>query len=117
MRNHSPARVNAFTAYATGGAHAFTSAAHRRSGSHTPALGEESSEAGPSALNPLNPLGSAADNDSNEDSEGEKGVSFGERLRAGKDDDDDQDSEEKKLNLTEQEGGFLPVPDLNCECS
>ena len=109
MRNHSPARVSAFSAYATGGAHAFSSAAHRRSGSHTPALGEESAEAGPSALNPPNPLGSAADNDSNEDSGSEKGVSFGDRLRASKDDEEEQDSEEKKLNLTEQEGENILV--------
>ncbi|GJE93876.1 hypothetical protein PsYK624_100410 [Phanerochaete sordida] len=101
MRNHSPARVSAFSAYATGGAHAFSTPAHRRSESSTPALGEDGSEATSSVLNSLNPLG-GTDNDSNEDSEGEKSVSFGERLRASKDD-DDQEAEEKRLNLTAQE--------------
>ena len=52
----------------------------------------------------MNPL-AGGDTESPEDSESEKGVSFGERLRAGKDD-EDQDSEEKKLNLTEQDGMF-----------
>ncbi|EKM50689.1 uncharacterized protein PHACADRAFT_264095 [Phanerochaete carnosa HHB-10118-sp] len=101
MRNHSPARVSAFSAYATGGAHAFSTAAHRRSETSTPSFGDENLEAAPSALNPPNSL-SGADNDSNEDSEGEKGVSFGERLRASKDD-EDPDGEGRRLNLTEQE--------------
>ena len=102
-RHRSPARVNAFSAYATGGAHAFATPVPKRSGSGSPALGEGSGEAGPSALNPLG--GGATENDSQEEGESEKGVSFGERLRASKD--EDEESEEKKLNLTEQESKCL----------
>ena len=65
-------------------------------------LGEGSGEAGPSALNP--PAG--RDAETPEDSENEKSVSFGERLRASKDD-EDQESEEKKLNYTEQDGASI----------
>ena len=41
----------------------------------------------------------------------EKAVSFGERLRAGKDREDEGEDEEeqKRLNLTEQEGACLVV--------
>jgi Ran-binding protein 3 len=89
--------------YATGGVHAFATA-HKRSGSGSPALGESGAEAGPSALNSL----AAGENESPEDSDNEKSVSFGERLRAGKDE-EDQESDEKKLNLTEQDGKFVYV--------
>lgn len=98
VRHHSPARVNAFSVYATGGAHAFATPVPKRSGSGSPAPGESSGEAGPSALNPLS---GSREKDAHVEGASEKGVSFGERLRASKD--DDEESEEKKLNLTEQE--------------
>ena len=46
-----------------------------------------------------------------EDSEKDSGVSFGERLRAGKDreDEGEDEDEQKRLNLTEQEGACLVV--------
>lgn len=104
-RHHSPARaaVSAFSAYATGGAHAFATPSHRRSGSGSPALGD-GAEAGPSTSTAANPL-AGGESESPEESENEKGVSFGERLRASKDEDED-DASEKKLNLTEQEGMY-----------
>ena len=107
-RHQSPARaINAFSAYASGGAHAFATAntaaaTQKRSGSGSPALGEGSGEAGPSALNPL----AGRDAETPEEGENEKSVSFGERLRASKDD-EDQESEEKKLNYTEQDGASV----------
>lgn len=98
-RHHSPARVNAFSAYAST-AHAFSGSTHRRSGSGSPAL----SNAEPASL-PLASENGNNNNESQDDSGSEKGVSFGDRLRASKDDGEDEDeTAEKKLNLTEQEG-------------
>ncbi|KAH9893564.1 hypothetical protein C8Q73DRAFT_697466 [Cubamyces lactineus] len=105
-RHGTPGRtVNAFSAYAAGGAQGFAAAASsskRRSGSSTPALGESSS---------VSVFGGAGSGESSvldagkdEDSEKDSGVSFGERLREAKDkEEEDASDEEKKLNLQEQE--------------
>ncbi|THG98472.1 hypothetical protein EW026_g3719 [Hermanssonia centrifuga] len=102
-RHHSPARaaagINPFSAYATGGVHAFAKSSVKRS-SGSPALAENGAEAGSSVLASQ---GSGEDEESSrEESGSEKGVSFGDRLRAEKDEEEEVD-EEKKLKLTEQE--------------
>lgn len=96
--------VSAFSAYASTGAHGFTTSARKRAGSSSPALGENETEASTSAS--VVPNGDEEASKEGSDSEKDKEVSFGERLRSQKDDEGASD-DEKKLNLTEQEGWYL----------
>lgn len=119
-RHGTPARsVNAFSAYAVGGAQGFAAPTPKRS----PPLGE----AAPSSSGEVNVLGNSntgqaagaldggKDSGSGEESESgkedkKKGASFKEQLRAVKDREaEDEDEEQKPLNLTEQEGA-CPCP-------
>ena len=97
--------MSAFSAYATGGTHAFATPAPKRSGSGSPALGESTAEGERSA----NPLAAGGEGESPEESENEieKTVSFGERLRASKD--KEEGNEEKRLSFTEQESRSIDV--------
>ncbi|KAH9939073.1 uncharacterized protein BXZ73DRAFT_44063 [Epithele typhae] len=108
-RHGTPARAtNAFSAYAFGGAQGFAAPSPRRS-----VFGEgaaASALTNPLALANQNALDSGRDSDESEkeggekESTGAKAVSFGERLRAGKDwEEGEEGEEEKKLQLTEQE--------------
>ncbi|PCH36407.1 hypothetical protein WOLCODRAFT_166904 [Wolfiporia cocos MD-104 SS10] len=110
-RSRSPARptaraVSAFTAYAAGGAQAFSAHSTPRRGS--PALGEGSSVGANALANPfaggrtagLSVFGQQDSVFDDDDARGQ--VSFGERLRAQKDDDEEEE-EEKRMALTEQE--------------
>ncbi|KAI1789660.1 hypothetical protein LXA43DRAFT_552771 [Ganoderma leucocontextum] len=109
-RHGTPARsVNAFSAYAVGGAQGFTAPTPKRS----PPLGEvtssgEANVVGSSSGHAGNVLDAGKDSGSGEESESgkeeKKGASFKEQLRAGKDrEEDDEDEEQKRLNLTEQQ--------------
>ncbi|PIL25953.1 hypothetical protein GSI_11707 [Ganoderma sinense ZZ0214-1] len=111
-RHGTPARsVNAFSAYAAGGAQGFAAPTPKRS----PPLGEATSSGEPNVLGGSSSghagsaLDGGKDSGSGEESESgkedkKKGASFKEQLRAGKDrEEEDEDEEQKRLNLTEQE--------------
>lgn len=107
--HHHPLRAassNAFTAYASGGAYAFSrSAARQGSGSSTPALTDN----GDAGANGETSTGPGSEEETQKDEgpsvpESEK-ESFSARLRAQKDDDEDVEGD-KKMNLTEQECEF-----------
>ncbi|EMD39314.1 hypothetical protein CERSUDRAFT_112956 [Gelatoporia subvermispora B] len=107
-RSSSPSRVtrplgpapvvssNAFSAYAAGGAHGF-SAAKRSS----PVLGE--SEGKPLGGSSGSVLHAGAKSNGDKTEEAQEKQSFGERLRAQKDEEDKAAEDEAKLKLTEQE--------------
>lgn len=97
--------VNAFSAYATGGAHAFAKPTARRAGSTAPAEGGALGEATSGET-------SASQGSEDEGSrerktaplhEGESEESFSARLRSQKDKDEEAEESEKKISLTEQE--------------
>ncbi|KAM5537367.1 hypothetical protein V8D89_008886 [Ganoderma adspersum] len=118
LRSRSPSRhgtpgrsVNAFSAYAVGGAQGFAAPTPKRS----PPLGEATSSGEPNVLGGSSGaqaesvLDGGKDSGSGEESgsgkeDKKKGASFKEQLRAGKDrEEEDEDEEQRRLNLTEQE--------------
>jgi len=111
--------VNAFSSYATGGVQGFHATKRARATSPSGGSSQSSLERKPG----LNILNSNDDGDSEVEGEEEKAVSFGEKLRAGRDDENEGNSDEdKKLVLTEQEGAFtfvfvFQVPLLMLLCS
>ncbi|TBU22458.1 hypothetical protein BD311DRAFT_705467 [Dichomitus squalens] len=123
LRSRSPSRhstpvrsVNAFSAYAVGGAQGFAAPTPRRpsafgdasASSSAGVFGASGSKAAGSVLDAGSESGSGEDSESGKEGKAgrkEKAVSFGERLRAEKDreDEGEEEEEQKKLNLTEQE--------------
>ena len=122
LRSRSPSRhgtpgrsVNAFSAYAVGGAQGFAAPTPKRS----PPLGEATSSGEPNVLGGSScaqvesVLDGGKDSGSGDESgsgkeDKKKGASFKEQLRAGKDrEEEDEDEEQRRLNLTEQEGACL----------
>ena len=107
--------MNAFSSYATGGAHGF----------HVPKRARAASPSGGSSRSSLErnttlrTFGANGAGDSGEeDEEEDRTVSFGEKLRAGRDDDDEvaSDEEKRKLALEEQEGALSGSPFTRFEC-
>ncbi|THV02546.1 hypothetical protein K435DRAFT_749265 [Dendrothele bispora CBS 962.96] len=95
-RGLNPANVSAFSAYASGGTHGFALPLQKRARAGSP--GSSSSLERNSTVGTLG--GSGADSGT-EDAEEGRSSSFGEKLRAGKDDDEVRNGDGPKL--TEQE--------------
>ncbi|GBE89643.1 predicted protein [Sparassis crispa] len=117
-RSHSPSRhsqarvVNAFSAYATGGAHSFSAqTSTRSSGTNSPALGDgansstsvraSSSDSKPVGLG-IFAGGKDEDDEEHDETQSDSGQTFGERLRAQKDEEKISDDLGRPA-LTEQE--------------
>ncbi|KAJ7140300.1 hypothetical protein C8R43DRAFT_1018194 [Mycena crocata] len=102
-RRTNAAGSSAFSAYASGGAHGFSLPAQKRVRSGSP------DDSGASSLERATPVGTAFGNGSAdsgaEDERDDRPVTFGEKLRAGKDEEEEGKSDEEgaKPVLTEQE--------------
>jgi Ran-binding protein 3 len=113
-RRASPASLNAFSSYATGGVHGFH--VPKRVRAVSPGNLPLRSVLDPNPVSDVLNSGaedSGADDDDEGEGEESKPVSFGEKLRAeGDDESRDSDSEQTKLVLTEQESECIlsPVP-------
>lgn len=113
-RRANPANVNAFSSYATGGAQGFAIPAPKRARAGSPSGG--SSRSSMERTSTLNIFGANGATDSGDDEENGRQTSFGEKLRAGRDEGDEGKSEEEpeKLNLTEQESEPVFLSSLLC---
>ncbi|KAJ6514938.1 hypothetical protein C8R47DRAFT_1089120 [Mycena vitilis] len=100
-RRANPAGINAFSSYASGGAQGFALAVPKRVRSGSPDdSGASSLERATSAV-----LGNGSADSSAEDEHDDRPISFGEKLRAGKDEEEEAKSDDEggKPVLTEQE--------------
>jgi len=97
-RGHSATTSNPFASYA-GASHSFTLPAQKRARAGSPDGSARSSlERSTSVASALAESGNASENEVEEEP-----TSFGERLRASKDEDEETKSDEEKLQLTEQD--------------
>lgn len=103
VRRANPADANAFSSYASGGvSHGFSLPVTKRARAESPSGGSSRSSL---ERNPIfKAFGSGDSPDSGaEDESDNRAATFGEKLRAGKDDEDEASDEEPKITLTEQE--------------
>ncbi|KII85996.1 hypothetical protein PLICRDRAFT_44450 [Plicaturopsis crispa FD-325 SS-3] len=101
-RRANPANAQAFSSYATGGAHGFTMSVSKRARGGSP----DGALSGRSSLERPNSASNVLDGDKDDAEDDDAGqVTFGDKLRAGKDSDEEgkSDEDEPKVALTEQD--------------